>query len=404
MRFYLTFTIFIFLTLIKISAQPPRLESIKKQVNSYNDSLKYEKSIKLLYEFITSTKTTNLEKSYAYIYKAHTYKYLLNYAKTLYYLDLALEEGIKSKEKDKLIQIIKAEKALVYFDIREISKADTLMKEIAATQYKDIPENIKVWLFTQEGYILMNEKKFDLAANRIDEAIKLSSKNSPEHLPVIYGKKLTLLNEMGEYDKRDSMFDVALDMAISSNQIKYQIYLYQTMHQIYEKNKDYYKAYITYRIFDSLNHHQFKPHFRSSSLDLLEKKLEEKKKKNSLKKGNLLILLLLLVIVGLLFQTYFLSRLYKTYKLERDLIEKENQLISSEVKSLTKKLEENKNEALDLSQFNLTERQIQIIELIRQGKTNKEIAETLFISENTVKYHIKSIFKILNIKNRLEIK
>lgn len=401
MRFYY---IFLFLLLsIKLSAQTPKLETLERQVNLYNDSLQYEKSIKLLSDFLASSTSTNYEKCYAYIFKAHTYKYIFNYAKTLYNLELAFAEGAKSKQKTKMSQIIKAEKALIYFDILEFARADTLMKEIAATNYKDIAENTKVWLFTQEGHLLMKEKKYDLAQKRLDEAIGISSKKSPEQLPVIYGKKIELFNEMGEYEKRDSLFSIAIGIAKSSNQIKYQMYLYQTMNHIYDRNKDYKKAYYTHRKYDSLDN-QFGPHYRSSNLDLLEKKLDEKNKEIILKKDNSLIFTLLFIIIGLLVLTYFLTKIYKSYKRERDLVEKENQLISSEVKALSKKLEENKNEPLDLSKFRLTERQLQIIELIRLDKTYREIAEALYISENTVKYHIKSIYKILNIKHRSEIK
>ena len=56
------------------------------------------------------------------------------------------------------------------------------------------------------------------------------------------------------------------------------------------------------------------------------------------------------------------------------------------------------------SKYNLTERQIAIIGFIRQGLSNKKIASQLFISENTIKYHLKTIYTILNVNNRTEIK
>ena len=52
---------------------------------------------------------------------------------------------------------------------------------------------------------------------------------------------------------------------------------------------------------------------------------------------------------------------------------------------------------------NFTERQLQIIELVKQGKTNKEIGCQLFISENTVKYHLKIIYQTLGIENRYDL-
>ncbi len=48
----------------------------------------------------------------------------------------------------------------------------------------------------------------------------------------------------------------------------------------------------------------------------------------------------------------------------------------------------------------LAPRQIEVLRLIADGHTNKEIAETLFISENTVKTHLKMIFRELGVNKR----
>jgi DNA-binding NarL/FixJ family response regulator len=50
----------------------------------------------------------------------------------------------------------------------------------------------------------------------------------------------------------------------------------------------------------------------------------------------------------------------------------------------------------------LSEREVEILQLIAQGLQNKSIAEELKISENTVKYHLKHILQKLNLKNRAE--
>lgn len=50
----------------------------------------------------------------------------------------------------------------------------------------------------------------------------------------------------------------------------------------------------------------------------------------------------------------------------------------------------------------LTCREIEIIKLISLGRSNKKIADTLFLSELTVKTHLKNIFKKLNVSNRTE--
>jgi len=43
--------------------------------------------------------------------------------------------------------------------------------------------------------------------------------------------------------------------------------------------------------------------------------------------------------------------------------------------------------------FHLTDRELEIIMHVADGKTNREIAELLDISEHTVKEHIKHVFK-----------
>ncbi|WP_339765524.1 response regulator transcription factor [uncultured Hoeflea sp.] len=48
----------------------------------------------------------------------------------------------------------------------------------------------------------------------------------------------------------------------------------------------------------------------------------------------------------------------------------------------------------------LSDRQIEILRHIRQGWSNKDISESLSISENTVKSHIKQIFRELNVSKR----
>ena len=54
-------------------------------------------------------------------------------------------------------------------------------------------------------------------------------------------------------------------------------------------------------------------------------------------------------------------------------------------------------------QYNLTKRERELVELIYQGKSNKEIAEELFLSESTVKTHIYNIFRKMDVKNRIEV-
>lgn len=53
--------------------------------------------------------------------------------------------------------------------------------------------------------------------------------------------------------------------------------------------------------------------------------------------------------------------------------------------------------------YNITKREQEIISLICEGKTNKEIAAELFISPTTVRDHNSNIFQKVNVKNRTEV-
>ena len=51
----------------------------------------------------------------------------------------------------------------------------------------------------------------------------------------------------------------------------------------------------------------------------------------------------------------------------------------------------------------LASRELEIAKHVCEGKTNKEIAEVLFISQNTVRNHIYNIYKKVGVKNKIEL-
>ncbi|MFI3241993.1 MAG: LuxR C-terminal-related transcriptional regulator [Alphaproteobacteria bacterium] len=51
---------------------------------------------------------------------------------------------------------------------------------------------------------------------------------------------------------------------------------------------------------------------------------------------------------------------------------------------------------------NITKRQFEVLSLVAQGMANKEIANSLHISESTVKLHMHGLFKNLNVNNRTQ--
>lgn len=57
----------------------------------------------------------------------------------------------------------------------------------------------------------------------------------------------------------------------------------------------------------------------------------------------------------------------------------------------------------EMSAFQLSDREIEIIVLITEGYTSREIGDRLFISEHTVKTHRKNIFRKVNVRDSDEL-
>ena len=81
---------------------------------------------------------------------------------------------------------------------------------------------------------------------------------------------------------------------------------------------------------------------------------------------------------------------------QANLLEKIVELLSEQKKKTD---ELSKSKELLHQAANLTDREVEILKLIAQGLTNKEIGEKLFISHRTVDTHRTNLQKKLNVKN-----
>jgi DNA-binding CsgD family transcriptional regulator len=127
-------------------------------------------------------------------------------------------------------------------------------------------------------------------------------------------------------------------------------------------------------------------------------------KQNQLKNERLrktwivLLAILLLSIAGA--SISFLIIKNKNHRIEQMKLEIRNYLLNAEAKE-KEGISENPLDTL-IEKYGLTQREAEIMNLISTGIGNEEIANKLFVSKNTVKFHIKNIFIKLDVKNRVQ--
>lgn len=56
-----------------------------------------------------------------------------------------------------------------------------------------------------------------------------------------------------------------------------------------------------------------------------------------------------------------------------------------------------------LIQKGLSNRESEVAELVSKGLSNKEVANQLFVTEKTVKFHLTNIYKKMNVKSRAQL-
>ncbi|MBQ9245807.1 response regulator transcription factor [bacterium] len=77
--------------------------------------------------------------------------------------------------------------------------------------------------------------------------------------------------------------------------------------------------------------------------------------------------------------------------------------IAGYIFDVLKKMEEaQKQQKLKAEDFNISDREKEVLKLVSDGLSNDEIAEKLFISRNTVKNHMASIIEKLSVKDRTQ--
>lgn len=395
--------IFLILSCGRLVPQSIDPKIIYNEIQELNRENRFEESIIKLENIINSDSSNPLDRYHAYLLKAQTYKRVFDYLSTSKNLDLAYQEGMKTDHKLEVETRITIERMFVEFDQQKYHKIREIISGINADGLNLMDGTTLAFYYNVLAAADMQDGKYKNAEDILNQGIGLLEKNEPQHLPAVYIKLIELAEFTNDEKAALDAFNKGLYFSDEFKMGIYKVNLYRQLSHFYVGREDYKNAYNLFIIGTNLIGSYDAPSI-SGKLNSVEKELAMARKDLELRNDrNKLIfvsvfLIILIILIAVLFQ------LFRVNRKSRKLVEQENDRIRAELEKLTVELSKNDYSKKDLSAYNLTDRQLEIIELIKAGKSNKEIAGELFISENTVKYHLKIIYSLLGIDNRVRLK
>ena len=350
----------------------------------------------------------------------------------------------------------------VFVETKEYDKALYYFKKVYTFDLKN--ENIKgqEYSLSNIGEAYLYQKEYDSAYYYINKALQLTIEHKHKSSEAIRYNLLGLLfQKKGDYVKSTESYKEAIPLFTKSNDIRYlsntlinigknqlnagdykdaeeniklglnnakiikskeNISLgYNALVSYYTVVKDYKNALNAHKLAtafnDSILNHASQESIISTQIAYETAKKDEAIQKlgvekeqiqqnaNTSKNQLLYSILGSSGIVGTLVILFFLYRKNSDLKLEQK--NSELQQYTLQIKKLKDKVANNsstsKQEFLEkYSEFDLSKREVEVLTLISKGFTNSEISEQLFVSQNTVKTHIKNIYLKLDVKNRIQ--
>ncbi len=398
------FTLGFFLFFLSFfSSQRLDYEKLNDEISLLNNNKNYKTSIIKLEEIINDKSYSTYDKYFAYLEKSYTYKRLYNYSEALENLDLALQFGLQSDHKKEVESRILVEKLFIAFDIQDDQDVAKYIRLIQAEHLALLDAKTHAFYISILAILDVRKLDYPAADKKLDEAIAILEKASPKDLPNIYRKKVALYAMTKQSTLALDAYKKGMYYAEKYNVDIYKIIMQESLRDYYITNEDYKNA-LDYQKKVSDARTEYNHVNQTGQLNILEKDLLQKRKKIEIDYEKKISYFLVVLLVILLCFVFVIIKLYDSNRQKSILVQRENAMMRVELQKLTVEMDDRGDEKLNVTEFNLTDRQIEIINLVKLGKTNKEIGSQLYISENTVKYHLKIIYNVLGIENRWGLK
>ncbi len=264
------------------------------------------------------------------------------------------------------------------------------------------------------GTIYVNLEEWDKARNVFDLWESLEAENPDQIAKAMNLGNIGILHlELNELDRSEKYFRDGLEAALETDNI-YEEQNYYRHLSLLEERKNNYKVALDYsKKWISLKDSIFNID-KSREIGELETKYEVAKKEQQIqlaeaeleRKQRFQQFLIIVISLILVFSIVAFFILRQRYLLKQALLSQEidnlrlqiNNVLGSEKKELELSYEE-LNKKLNNP---ISDREFEILQLALTDLNNREIAEKVFVSVNTVKYHLKNIYVKLGVSNRKE--
>lgn len=378
-------------------------KELDKQIADLNAMHSYEVAIVRLEDILNDPKATAYDRYNAYLQKALTHKRLYNYSTALENLSFATKEKVAPKYKDEVETRVLIERLLIFFDLQDQVMFDQLLVEVDEAKLHLIDPSTQAFYTSVLGILEMRKGNYSAAETRFQVAQEMLERHSPKDLPNLYRAKMVLYGKQKNHKKVFEAYEAGKMYANRYSMDLYKIIMEESITHYYASIPDFERAYLAQKEVTTLRS-KYDANNHVGRIANLEQEILKGQKEKELKDNQTFRYYLIFTASILAALVVTLIRLYIITKEKSAFIAKENETMRKSLEILSAKLTKEGGDKLNFASFQLSPRHLEIIELIRQGKTNKEIGMTLFISENTVKYHLKLIYEALGIENRIELR
>lgn len=218
---------------------------------------------------------------------------------------------------------------------------------------------------------------------------------------------------LGDYKQAEDYFQKGIAFAREIEAQQRVAEYYTEMATLMEVKKKYDKALEYSRKYWQLKDSLFNVE-KINKINELETKYQAAEKEKEILEANatieenrrfqLYLTIIIILILAFFAVVFFLTR--QRFRLKKELLSQEIDNLRLQINALVGKGSEEIDIKIEEVNQNLketlSEREFDILLLAMTDKTNREIADEVFISVNTVKYHLKNIYEKLGVSNRKE--